>query len=279
MELFTVIMNLLLNNKYSLPMKIKIIENGINLEKLAKDLNVDEGANYLLQHHNTFSKKDDCINTTEESLPIGIVVFVPEEPLYTIEPEPRTAEVKEVIAFIDYKEQREKEPDSTQNKSEHEGKYFVIQKGLCQCDKGFNYPQFKVTSHKKHYWNDENGAADYLAVTEEDLQLTPSSAPFGQCKLRPTSTGYLPCVYAPAGKWQKPYEKTKVMGKSCLTEISELMCTTGGKITIKKHGQVSELGLNNIRNANVIEQQLINPFLDFEEFLEQVDEDNENHYN
>ncbi|AZI33139.1 hypothetical protein [Kaistella carnis] len=34
------------------------------------------------------------------------------------------------------------------------------------CDKGTTFPNFKVTSHQKHYWNDAEGQADYLAVTE-----------------------------------------------------------------------------------------------------------------
>ncbi len=98
--------------------------------------------------------------------------------------------------------------------------------------------------------------------------------PFGNCKLKPTSGGYLPCAYAPAGKWQKTYEKVKVMGKSCVTEISELMCSTGGKITILKHGQQSEAGKSNVMNANSQEQRIYNPILDFEEFKEEIlDED------
>jgi hypothetical protein len=113
--------------------------------------------------------------------------------------------------------------------SPHDGKHFVIQKGKAQCNQGDLFPQFKVTSHQKHYWNNEDGQADYLAVTEDDLQFNPQGPSFGKCKLKPTPGGYLPCAYAPAGKWQKTYEKVKVMDKSCVTEISELMCSTGGR--------------------------------------------------
>ena len=140
------------------------------------------------------------------------------------------------------KKEDEKKEEQKSSSSEHDGKHFVIQKGMCQCNQGFKFPKFKVTSHQKHYWNDENASADYLAVTEDDLTFDPPAVPFGQCKLRPTSGGYLPCAYAPAGKWQKIYDKVKIMGKSCVTEISELMCSTGGKITILKHGQQSEIG-------------------------------------
>ncbi len=173
------------------------------------------------------------------------------------------------------REQKKEEKNSNESNSSspHDGKYFVIQKGMCQCNQGFKFPKFKVTSHQKHYWNDEEGKADYLAVTEDDLTLDPPAMPFGNCKLKPTSGGYLPCAYAPAGKWQKTYEKVKVMGKSCVTEISELMCSTGGKITILKHGQQSEAGKSNIMNANSQEQRIYNPILDFEEFKDETSGD------
>lgn len=173
-------------------------------------------------------------------------------------------------------EKKDKKEDS--GSSPHEGKYFVVQKGTVQCNQGFKFPKFKVTSHQKHYWNDEEGQADYLAVTEDDLQLDPVAQPFGQCKLKPTSGGYLPCAYAPAGKWQKTYEKVKVVEKSCLTEISELMCSTGGKITILKHGQQSETGKSHVAKANTQEQQVYNPVVDFDEFKEDTKGTDEPYY-
>ena len=144
---------------------------------------------------------------------------------------------------------------------------------MCKFDQGFKFPKFKVTSHKKLYGNDAEGKADYLAVTEDDLTLDPPAMPFGQCKLKPSSEGYLPCSYAPVGKWQKPYDKVKVMGHSCLTEVSELMCAVGGKITIMKHGQQSEAGKSSVKKADSKEQQIYNPVVDYEEFQEEVNED------
>ncbi|WEK69442.1 MAG: DUF4280 domain-containing protein [Candidatus Chryseobacterium colombiense] len=158
--------------------------------------------------------------------------------------------------------------------SPHDGKHFVVQKGKAQCNQGNQFPQYKVTSHQKHYWNSEEGEADYLAVTEDDVQFTPPGPSFGQCKLKPTSGGYLPCAFAPAGKWQKTYEQVKIMGKSCVTELSELMCTTGGKITIKEHGQTAAMNNQNVQNADPQEQHNINPFMDFKEFQKE-NSDNE----
>lgn len=165
----------------------------------------------------------------------------------------------------------EKQDHANSNSSgEHDGKYFVVQKGMCQCNQGFKFPKFKVTSHQKHYWNDKEGQADYLAVTEDDLTFDPPAMPFGNCKLKPSSGGYLPCAYAPVGKWTKTYEKVKVMGKSCLTEISELLCATGGKITILKHGQRSEIGKSNVKSTDPNEQHVYNPIVNFEKFQEDI---------
>lgn len=63
------------------------------------------------------------------------------------------------------------------------------------------------------------------------------------------------------------------MSKSCITEISELMCATGGKITIKDHGQTAEVTQQNVRNADPKEQQNINPLLDYKEFQDEQEQD------
>ena len=171
----------------------------------------------------------------------------------------------------DSKEEEKKEKNSESNSSEHDGKYFVIPKGKAMCDKETQFPGFKVTSHQKNYWNDENGEPDYLAVTEDDVMFNPPSVPFGSCSVKNGN----PCAFAPSGKWTKTYDKVKVMGKCCVTELSELMCSTGGKITVLKHGQESELGKSNVNNADSKEQHVYNPIVDFEEFKEEINDNNE----
>lgn len=175
----------------------------------------------------------------------------------------------EESSFVNNDKNQEEQNKKSDNNA-REGEFFVIQKGTCQCNQGFKFPKLKVTSHQKHYWNDVNEQADYLAVTEDDLTFDPPAMPFGNCKLRPTSGGYLPCVYAPAGKWQKTYEKVKVLDKSCVTDTSELMCATGGKITVLKHGQQSEVGKKNVEQADSFVEQRINPVVDFEEYKDEV---------
>lgn len=185
----------------------------------------------------------------------------------TMEQNPQPEEDEESTEKNEEEKEEEKQSESTS--SEHDGKYFVVQKGMACCDKGAKFPNFKVTSHQKHFWNDEKGEADYLAVTEDDLTFNPPAMPFGTCSVKNGN----PCAYAPAGKWTKTYDNVKVMGKSAVTEISELMCATGGKITVMKHGQQSEAGKSNVNNANSQEQQTYNPIMDFGEFQEEMNPD------
>lgn len=153
--------------------------------------------------------------------------------------------------------------------SEHDNKHFVIQKGKAICDNGTSFPNFKVTSHQKHFWNDDEGNDDYLAVTEDDLQFNPIAVPFGNCSVKNGQ----PCSFAPAGKWTKIYDKVKVRGKSCLTEISELQCGIGGKIKVLKHGQTAEITKANIRNADSRLMNMLNPFFDFEKFKRDIEKE------
>ncbi|WP_223607274.1 DUF4280 domain-containing protein [Chryseobacterium sp. OSA05B] len=275
-------------------MKNYIIQKGDTFGSLAQKFGLkDEGI--LKNYHNLHCSEEDIMH--EEPIP-GKSMLITEDPQFMMEENQAQEETENIEEEEDTesitdednspttkdeqsseKGEKHKEQDKKEDKENngagsdaHEGKYFIVQKGTVQCNQGFKFPKFKVTSHEKHYWNDAEGQADYLAVTEDDLQFDPTAQPFGQCKLKPSSGGYLPCAYAPAGKWQKTYEKVKVMEKSCLTEISELMCSTGGKITILKHGQQSEVGKFQAFNANTQEQQVYNPVVDYDEFKEKIEE-------
>ena len=48
-------------------------------------------------------------------------------------------------------------------------------------------------------------------ATEEDKQANSNIQPFKQCKLKPSSGGYLPCVPAPI-QWEDTAEKDSIMG-------------------------------------------------------------------
>ncbi len=74
----------------------------------------------------------------------------------------------------------------------------------------------------------------YIA-TEQDKQPNVNIKPFGQCKLKPTSGGYLPCIPAPTS-WQKTTEKDTINNYKILTEDSFCMCSIGGKISVDNKG-------------------------------------------
>lgn len=267
-------------------MKKYVIQNGDTFEGVAASFKIKD-AHYLKVFHNLNCEEKDVMHSNTPL--VGTEILIPDEPQYSVDADLDIVEeegdegndtvntVDEEIPTAKQEEQVEKEKETKASESKpgnvHDGKHFVIQKGMCQCNQGFKFPNFKVTTHQKHYWNDADGQSDYLAVTEDDLTFNPPAQPFGQCKLKPTSGGYLPCAYAPSEKWTKTYEKVKVMGKSCVTEISELICTTGGKITILKHGQQSEVGKSNVAKTNASEQQILNPVINFETFQEEINPD------
>ena len=49
-------------------------------------------------------------------------------------------------------------------------------------------------------------------------------------------------------------------------------------ILILKHGQQSEVGKKNIENASSFEQQIYNPVIDFDEFKDQIVQQNVDYY-
>lgn len=188
-----------------------IVQPEENFHSIAKRYDIED-PNALRLFHNLHCPEDDIMH---ESLIEGKEILIPNDPEYKIEQLKEKDEItnsinddSEVIETLENKSQpNEQKKESVTETSNHKGKHFVIQKGTCQCNQGFKLSNFKVTSHQKHYWNSPNADANYLAVTEDDVQLSSPNQPFGQCKLRPTSGGYLPCIYAPVGKWQKTYEK------------------------------------------------------------------------
>ncbi|MFK7001447.1 PAAR-like protein [Flavobacterium oreochromis] len=257
-------------------MKKYIVQKGDTFSSVAEKFGVKDG-DHLRAYHNLYCRLDDLLGPQVIE---GKELLIPNEPPYMKQQE--SSEIRsnttDMVSVSQVEETLKKESEKktaessnqTSTSSPHEGKHFVVQKGQCQCNQGFQFPSFKVTSQTKHYWNDSEGSSDYLAVTEEDLQLDPPAQPFGQCKLKPTSGGYLPCSFSAAGKWTKTYDKVKILDKKCVTELSELMCSTGGKITIFKHGQESQTSKEDVAKANPSQQHLYNPIINFEEYQEET---------
>ncbi|MCL9805314.1 DUF4280 domain-containing protein [Flavobacterium amniphilum] len=238
------------------------IQKGDTLGKIAAKLKIKNWKDLQVYHNNNCPLNEQIgINLKE-----GNILYTPpqdkidemngvskgNQPEPEKKPEDKKQEEKP-------KEEEKKEEKKEDSKSEHDGKYYVVHGATCVCDKAEDptkVAELQVTTHQKMIYNDQ---AKKWAATEEDKQFNPPAATFGKCKLKPSSGGYQPCALAPAPKWDKPYDKTKVLGKCVLTEISELKCTVGGKITIKKHGQTDAATTAHAENTNPAEMAHANP--------------------
>jgi len=112
-------------------------------------------------------------------------------------------------------------------------KIYVLDGALLECNQGFVPAKLLVTQNQKVKIQGK------FKATDMDVQVP---ATFGQCKLKPTSGGYLPCIPA-LQKWTKT-TKTSTLGgsKKFLYEDSECMCGTGGKVTILQPMQINTGG-------------------------------------
>ncbi|EPD97745.1 DUF4280 domain-containing protein [Capnocytophaga sp. oral taxon 336] len=104
----------------------------------------------------------------------------------------------------------------------------ITETAKLQCNQGTVTTTLKVTSQQFAKINDK------LQATEEDKQANVNIMPFGQCKLKPTTSGYLPCMPTPI-KWENTSFST-IDGKKELNSASCIQCAIGGKITFTDTG-------------------------------------------
>ena len=239
------------------------VQSGETLQDIARKLGIKDWTKLKDYHNANSGTKVGNTPYTGFSLmtppPDEVYALNGETPPPDPEEEQKTAEQKQ-------EEEKKKEEEQKKNeqasKSDHDGKYFVVHGAKCVCDKAENPKQtadLQVTTHSVIVLNDQQGK---LAATEEDKTFNPPAATFGKCTLKPSPGGYLPCAVAPAPKWNKTYDSTRVLGKNTLTEISELPCMTGGKITIFKHGQTDSVSNAHADNTNPAELAMVNPAVD-----------------
>ncbi|MEO8516563.1 MAG: PAAR-like protein [Flavobacterium sp.] len=238
------------------------IQKGDTLGKIAEKLKINNWKD-LQVYHNNNCPLNEQIGT---NLKVDHILYTPSEDeiaemngVSKGKKQPESEKKEEKAQDEKPKEEKKKDEKKEESKSEHDGKYYVVHGGTCVCDKAEDptkEAELQVTTHKKMIYNDQ---AKKFAATEEDKQFNPPTATFGKCTLKPSSSGYLPCALAPAPKWDKPYDKTKVMGKCVLTEISELKCMVGGKITVKKHGQTDATTSAHAQNTDPAEMAHANP--------------------
>ena len=112
----------------------------------------------------------------------------------------------------------------------------ITETAKLQCDQGTITTALKVTSQQFAKINNK------LQATEEDKQANVNIMPFGQCKLKPTTSGYLPCMPAPT-KWEQTAEKDTINDLKILTDKSTCQCAVGGKISVthKGHNEQHEI--------------------------------------
>lgn len=97
------------------------------------------------------------------------------------------------------------------------------------CNQGMTPSNLSVTSQS---FSTVEGK---MIATEQDKQANVNIKSFGQCRLKPTAGGFLPCIPAPIS-WQKTAEKDSINNFKILTEDSFCMCGIGGKIEVTDRG-------------------------------------------
>jgi hypothetical protein len=148
-------------------------------------------------------------------------------------------------------------------------KHFVVQGATCQCKFSVEpkTDKLKVKTQSKHYANDKDGK-DKLIASDKDIGQTLEKNTFGKCKMQPNGSGdYLPCK-AIITKWSGFYEKTILSNKGkILLEDSKGTCPIGGSdcITVKDHGQISEVTKKNVENNKPEVLNEIFPGVNFED--------------
>lgn len=145
-------------------------------------------------------------------------------------------------------------------------KEIIVQGATCQCQFGFQTDKLKVLTQQKQYANDKDGG-EKLIASHLDLGMTFEKNTFGQCKLKPAGSGYLPCVPA-LTQWTGQYKEMLLINKGqILLEDSKGICSTSGSpcISFLQTGQKAEPGKANLENADEEIQSQVNPLVNLKE--------------
>ncbi|WP_185145294.1 DUF4280 domain-containing protein [Apibacter muscae] len=174
---------------------------------------------------------------------------------------------QEKLQEIEERQEEQKIQEFKEERESHEGSHFLVHGAKCICNKGSNLATLKVISNRYTPFNNNREGA--YAATEEGVQFEEGSFCFGSCKLRKND----PCIFSPAGKWQKPYNYVKIYDMKTLTELSYLNCTQVGKITVHYHGQKIKIGFMHLQRADTETLNMILPGLELQEYMEEQDTD------
>ena len=129
-----------------------------------------------------------------------------------------------------------------------------------------------MLTQNKHYINEEE-PKEKLVATTADIGSTFEKKTFGLCKLQPTGNSFKPCQ-AVVTQWSGAHEKVtyEINNGHPLLEDSKGTCPIGGTdcIDIINHGQVAEITTRNLLNADPIKMDMINLFMDFGKFVNDI---------
>ena len=136
----------------------------------------------------------------------------------------------------------------------------VCQGAICKCKFGFTPDKLKVISTHKEYVNETSGSMKMVATTM-DVGQPFEAKTFGQCKLQPTTGGYLPCVPSIV-QWQGFYDKVTLSNQGkILTENSKATCAIAGApcVEIVFHGQTAAPSTSQAHQASEAVHSQLNP--------------------
>lgn len=108
---------------------------------------------------------------------------------------------------------------------------YVVSTAIMKCSQGTLPSLFTATSNTTYFVQKK------LIGTELDKIAMVNIKPFGQCLLKPSPGGPLPCLPVPV-MWTDVKENIKVMGAKPLLDKSCLNCGCGGQIEFQTTGQI-----------------------------------------
>jgi hypothetical protein len=108
---------------------------------------------------------------------------------------------------------------------------YVTAGALLKCTCGMAPSQFQVTSQTFYTIQGK------LAATTNDKAPMTNIMPFGTCKMKPTLTGFLPCIPAPT-VWTGFLASVEIGSGNALVDSSTIQCAAGGCISFQNSGQM-----------------------------------------
>ncbi len=140
-------------------------------------------------------------------------------------------------------------------------KHLVCHQADCKCIQGTTPDKLLVSTQAKHYINDSSMSSKLIATNKEIGQPFEKNT-FGQCKLQPTPSGYKVCQ-PNITEWTGFYKEVALdeNGGNPLLEDSMATCVIAGSpcVEITNHGQVAEVGQQNIDNTDEETLAQLNP--------------------